>query len=121
MRTEAKIPENAARMIAGEIKQAHASLDHALLRMLGLATSVIETSTVSALPAAASQPAIEATLDSLQTLAAGRSRFVDAHRAMVRVKGQSNLCETDLGCGFDNPLMMANRPVEVGAPADIAA
>lgn len=109
------IEKNSALVIADEIKQARTTVDQALLQMLRLATSVVEVSTTSDMSAAQSQRAIEATLDSAHTLAAGRGRFVDAHRAMAAVKGRSNLQEMDLGCGFDNPLMRAELAPELAA------
>ena len=104
------IEQNSALLIADEIKHTHETVDQALLQMSRLASTVIEVSATSKLTAAQSQPAIEAAVDSLRTFVTGRSRFVDAHRAMAVVKGRSNLREVDLGCGFDNPLMRGELP-----------
>jgi hypothetical protein len=93
-----------ALIIADELKQTRSAVDSALLQMSRLTSSMIEVSTEANVPAAKGQKALEAAADSFQTFVAGRARFVDAHQHMAVIKGQSNLKETDVGCGFGNPL-----------------
>lgn len=102
-----QIKHTSALVVADELKQTRTAVDAALLQMSRLTSSMIEVGSEANLPAAQGQKALEAAADGFQTFVAGRARFVDAHRHMATIKGRSNLKETDIGCGFDNPLTSA--------------
>lgn len=85
--------------VATDLIAMFSSVDSALSDTARLATSIMETSKLSAIPPARLQPALESAAASFAKLVDGRKDMVAMHRSLAVLKKNSDIDVFDFGCG----------------------
>jgi len=93
-----ELKEGAGLVVVGDVRNAVAAVDEALLNGARLCASVIEASQGANIPVQQSQVLLQAISQGMNRVVEGRSEFVIAIKQMAAIKGQSNLAPVDYGC-----------------------
>lgn len=86
------------RTVAADINTMFGSVDTAILDTARLTASVMETKQGSDISPAKSQRVLDSLSAGFAKFVDGRKEMVAAHRALVVIKGESNLQVEDYGC-----------------------
>jgi len=109
----------AGQVVADELRSSFDSLDVAVYDRARLFTTFLETIRGSDLPPSRSQRALLALEKSLQKSLGSRGDLINAQRAMVAIKADSNLDVYDFGCWMGG-IFGAAKEVPARAEADAA-
>jgi hypothetical protein len=93
-----RFKEGGGIVVAGDVKNAVAAVDDALINGARLCASFIEATQGSNLPVSQSQKVIRSLTSGLTAVADGREEMVAAVRHMTAIKAQSNFAPEDYGC-----------------------
>lgn len=98
-----KLKEGAGIVVAGDVRNAVAAVDDALLNGAKLCVSVLEAAQGTNLPVQQTQKLYRSITTGLSAVLDGRGEFVAAVRQMNEIKARSNLAPQNYGCpdGWD--------------------
>ena len=85
-------------VVAGDVENAVAAMDDALITGARLCASFIEATQGSDLAISQSQKVIKSLTSGLSAVAEGRAEIVTAVRHLTHIKAQSNFAPEDYGC-----------------------
>lgn len=93
-----KLKESAGIVLAGDVRNAVAAVDDALLNGAKLCVSVLEAAQESNLPVQQTQKLYRSIISGLNAVLEGRGEIVAAVQRMNAIKAQSNLAPQNYGC-----------------------
>jgi hypothetical protein len=88
----------AGQIVADELRTAFNSLDVSVHDSARLMTTFVEAITGTDLPPARAQHALRALTQSISKAVESRGEMINAQRALIAIKGSSNLDVYDFGC-----------------------
>jgi hypothetical protein len=92
------LTEGAGAVVAGEVRDAFAAVDQALLSSARMCASVIEATKGAGIPAGQSQRLLRSITSGMNRVVDGREEIVEALRQMNVIKDRSNLAPVSYGC-----------------------
>ena len=111
-----QVEHNTGMRIAADIREAHAAVDIALLRITELSRTMLQAGSDIQLAPAEGQKALEAMVGSFSTQVDVRGQLIAAHRQLSVIKLRTDQAETDFGCLGEGPLLgRAHLKVAVAA------
>lgn len=112
-----KIDNNTGALIAAETKGTLKSLDDAILNELRLCTTLLEAFDEARLPVGTSQKLLQSMASGINHIVQGRGEMASTVRALVAIKGGSNLSETSYNCPEGSPPAMRSAPADIAESA----
>ena len=108
------ITKSAATVVAADTQSSVAALDQAFLTQARLCATIVEASSDSKLPIAATQKLLDSITAGLRGLVASREEVVTAVREINKVQARSNMREESFGCPNGLPELSASeKPAEI--------
>lgn len=85
-------------VVAGDVQNAFASVDDAILNGARMCVSVIEATQGANVPAVQTQKLLRSITNGLSQVVSGREEIVEALKQMIAIKDHSNLAPVSYGC-----------------------
>lgn len=93
-----ELKQGAGLVVAGDVRNAFAAVDDALLNSARMCVSVIEATQGSNIPAQQIQLLLQSITAGMSAVVGGRAEIVTALKQMIAIKDQSNLAPVNYGC-----------------------
>lgn len=101
----------AGQVVATDTQKSVEAVDHAIVALASLCSSIVEVSKASRLPVATAQAALSNAGASLSNMIASRADVGHATRDLTAIQRRSSLKETAFGCPPLDPSAMTGDPV----------
>lgn len=99
-----ELKTGAGLVVAGDVRNAFAAVDDALLNQARMYVSILEATKNANIPAGQTQRLLKSLTGSISQVVDGRAQAVDALKQMIDIKEHSNLAPVSYGCpiGWDD-------------------